>query len=502
MRSTFRNRVLPGFLSNRRDKGDWLIAVSLFALTVATRLPFRTEMLFHWDSANFALALDRFDVTRYAPQPPGYLYYVALAKAISFWAADANLSLVVESILFSALTVSMVYLLGKVLFGPAVGLTAGLLVMSSVTFWSYGEIAFPYVALAFFSTVVAYLAWRSLSSPAPRWIGISLAYAVGGGFRQDLLPFLAPIWLLSLGHGKVGRKGWIGALLIVLTGFLAWYLPTAQLSGGSLAYWRALLAQGGRVSQEFAVSGQGMGASLSNLVDLLRYIFYALYAQALLLLPAAIGLLLQGQALIRSEERRKAAFFALWIAPMILFYVFIHIGDAGYVFTFMPAVHILLAASLVWLVKRLDFPGPAVLSGAMLFLLLANGAIFFFHPRILTAAGLRARDQLLRQELAYIRQNHRPDSTVLLSTDTFRHWVYYLPSYRSYWVDYLSPQTQELTVPEGVSRIVLMDEGLASINRNPARTTEVRLPGGARVYVLAVAAGQRLIYSRDALMVQ
>src|SRR5437763_174957 len=54
-------------------------AILLGVLTSLSRFPFRSHYLFSWDSANFALALDQYNVTFHQPQPPGYPLYVASA---------------------------------------------------------------------------------------------------------------------------------------------------------------------------------------------------------------------------------------------------------------------------------------------------------------------------------------------------------------------------------------------------------------------------------------
>ena len=51
-------------------------AVALFLGTVISRVPFRSHVLYHWDSVNFAYAMRRFDVIAEQPQPPGYIAYV------------------------------------------------------------------------------------------------------------------------------------------------------------------------------------------------------------------------------------------------------------------------------------------------------------------------------------------------------------------------------------------------------------------------------------------
>ena len=60
----------------------WLAVSAAAAVTILTRLPFRSEFLFSWDSANYALAMSRIDIVAHRPHPPGYLGYVFAARLI------------------------------------------------------------------------------------------------------------------------------------------------------------------------------------------------------------------------------------------------------------------------------------------------------------------------------------------------------------------------------------------------------------------------------------
>ena len=53
-----------------------LACVLLFVITALSRLPFRSSILYPWDSVNYAFGMRRFDVLAEQPQPPGYIVYV------------------------------------------------------------------------------------------------------------------------------------------------------------------------------------------------------------------------------------------------------------------------------------------------------------------------------------------------------------------------------------------------------------------------------------------
>jgi len=77
----------------------------LFVLTLLTRLPFRSHLLYDHDSVQFALGLRDYDVYLHQPHPPGYFLYVHAAKLLNFFIGDANSSFVWISMIASACAV-------------------------------------------------------------------------------------------------------------------------------------------------------------------------------------------------------------------------------------------------------------------------------------------------------------------------------------------------------------------------------------------------------------
>src|SRR5579864_4623384 len=79
-----------------------LFTIGLSTLVVAsviTRLPFMTQTLYAFDSANYALGVrDFYNVAFHQPHPPGYPLYVFFARAIDVPVHDANRALILEGL--------------------------------------------------------------------------------------------------------------------------------------------------------------------------------------------------------------------------------------------------------------------------------------------------------------------------------------------------------------------------------------------------------------------
>jgi len=107
---------------------------ALFAIT-------RSHWLDDWDSVNFALALDDFDVTRHRPHPPGYPLYIAAGKFAQVFVADHAAALTLVSALAGAAVASMFYLLDRRYEDRSVALSATLIMALSPLFWLQSGLA-------------------------------------------------------------------------------------------------------------------------------------------------------------------------------------------------------------------------------------------------------------------------------------------------------------------------------------------------------------------------
>ena len=98
-------------------KKRWSLALLAGAVAI-TRLVFRSHYLYDLDSVNFALAMKRFDPSVHQPHPPGYFLYICPGRLLNAVFHDANLALVVLSILASCGAVIVIYEMTLDWFNP------------------------------------------------------------------------------------------------------------------------------------------------------------------------------------------------------------------------------------------------------------------------------------------------------------------------------------------------------------------------------------------------
>ncbi len=317
-------------------------ALLFFLLGIVTRLPFRSHILYHWDSVNFALALRHFDITLHQPHPPGtFMLYLGLGKLFTLFTPDENAALVWLAVLLSGLGVMGMYLLGERLFGREVGLLAGALSLTSPLVWFHGEVALSYILEYAWVPLVVYAVYR-MESRALGWLlAASLLLGLSGGVRPNTPVFLFPLWAWGVGRNRYPWKQvFLLGVLPGALGALAWFVPMVALTGGLdryiavMQWWQA---------QHTAQSGTLIGI-VEQSVRLAVYLFYALTAGVLVLLWGGWKYARRLPALLRADWRAQV--MALWIVPGLLYLALIHIRQPGHTFTILPGVVLLTAVIL------------------------------------------------------------------------------------------------------------------------------------------------------------
>jgi hypothetical protein len=404
------------------------MGVALLALAlgvVFSRVPFASQLLWAWDSVLYARALENgfhvdFVLSDQRPHPPGYILYVAVAALARAVLRDTNLALVLVSIVAAAFAAIGVFALARRFASPTAALLSACAFAASPLVWLYSEVAYPYTVLACVAVFGAGALWSMRSGDARRAIATSAAFGLLVGFRQDLLLLLAPLWIWAVWPFRPTVR--LASAAAAAIGVTIWLAPTVVLSGGIDDYITALVQQADSVRLSYSTTENGMPALATNLAT-------TAYALAWGLAVAALPLAVASVLWLRPRKRvsARAAFFVLWVAPALLFYVAVHIGEWGYVLSIVPAGFVALAIALDRF--RAGFPQRA---GAALTVVATAASVlaFAFAPLPFSATTIAAHDRALASRVSYVRENFSPRETGVLAREDYLLVQHYLPEFR------------------------------------------------------------------------
>ena len=391
---------------------------------MASRLPFMAERLWEWDSVLYARALEQgFHVDEalpgMRPHPPGYIFYVAAAGLGRLLGLDSDHALVAVSVIASGAAVAATYLLCRRFAGRAISLALAIAFVAAPLVWLHGEVAMPYILLAPVSALLA-LAFRDArGGSARRVIGTSFAFGALAGFRQDLILFLLPLWLWTLWPAGRARLRAAGAFV---AGCLLWFAPSAVLSDGPTQYVTRTFRQ---LLNTSAVSANSERSLALNAVLVGHALLWAGLGLSVLLLVLGLARALAAARGQRRSDDGEAVFFGLWLLPPLAFYLFVHIGEWGFVLSMVPGMYVLLA----WLLRDVARNSAGQSLATALVLANAAGCALLFlagDDPVFSRASLVAHDVATETKTAWIRAQ-APAASVIVAAAEVLVASYYLP---------------------------------------------------------------------------
>jgi len=393
---------------------SWRVAGLFFALGVLTRIPFQTEFLWAHDSVLYARAIERFDPLDQRPQAPGYLYYVLAIRAVYAVVGDPNRAMTLISLVAGAAAVALLYLFAARLYDERTARASGAFLLTAVTFWAYGGVAYPYTLLAALSIGCATLFWLALRAETgrgPRLAIATAAYGIAIGFRTDLAVFLAPLWLMAAWSApllwSIASLA-LGALLVLL-----WFLASAAFNGGVSTMLEALRAQGKFVDERYSVFGDlGLRALYGNTYELARFLGRGLYFLAPLLAAVPLS---SGARRIEMSDRRRVAFVLLWTLTPLAIYVPIHVGEYGYIFSMLPGLCVIAARGAIALARSARM--PRLLPWIVTAVALANASVFLVSDTPLSARDVVRHDRGVGERIERLNQADLAGATIISAYD-------------------------------------------------------------------------------------
>jgi hypothetical protein len=345
-----------------RYRFGWIFLASL-GVVLLTRLPILPTHLYSFDSVNLALALEDFNPVRNQPQPPGYPFFVGVAKLLNLLLGDPWLVFTVLRLLVAALAVALVFWLGRAVRSAETGVAAAALLCFAPTFWYSSLTSSLRIHLALISVGVALPLWRALElretggAAARRWYyAAAIVLGISGGFRPEAEIALAPLLVWAgwrLGGWRMAARG--VALMIPPT--LIWLGVLVMAMGGP----SEVLAQFGKYAQE-------QGGQSSVLIQAPQLGWRRMAARAAIW--TFIGALAWVWALpwLRRDSNWSAlrpllTFLSWWFIPAYLFNVIVHTADPDHTLLTLPPLCLLGGVCLAILEERIPAASLAVSLG-------------------------------------------------------------------------------------------------------------------------------------------
>jgi hypothetical protein len=430
-------------MRDESGKREGVVAALFFVSALLLRLPFRSQLAYHWDSAQFALAISDYNVRLSQPHAPGYFLYVMLSKLVNLWLQDPHASLVWVSVVFGSALAALMYLLGTAIGGWRTGILSGLLATTSPQLWFHSCVALTYIVDSLLVCLTVFWCWRAMRTGGS-WldtVAIGILIAAVGGVRQQTVPALAPLVLYAFWKFRKPRfVKLIVATVVAVSLGLAWFVPMTRLSGGLPLYLdevRLHVLSNARLT----LWGGGWDAVTWNVFFVGLYCANGLMLGTVVLIWALLYRTFKLKALQKrawdQEHSRCLMVLALWIGPMVVVGIIGFTRQPGYVLSYLPALLLLLALVVAQLKKTWIFVATsavlcAVNAGAFLAWPRSWDGAFFGLGR--TARAIRQHDELLTSLCRRIRSEFQPSNTLVCHADEdmyfgLRFFQLYLPEF-------------------------------------------------------------------------
>jgi hypothetical protein len=505
--------------------GKPVTALLLFVLTVVSRLPFTSRVLYNWDSVQYALGTENFNVAYHQPHPPGYILYVAAGRALNSLTANANQSFIIVSILASGLAVAALYLFALRAMGRRNAVYVALLLLLNPVFWFYGEITSTYAIECLMAIMIGWACFRVRDGEAhlAPWVGFLIAIAAG--IRQTTALLLLPLVVFSLRRAPARRLLAAAVVLVALT--LAWLLPLLHYSGGLEAYLEATRQMSRIDTWRWPVYGIAVG--LRNVAALAAATGVGLH----ILVPIAVAFLFHFFPLADRRADWERWFVFWWIAPAVLLYS-LHYGQPGYVLLYLPVILLYLPSLIRGFLEDLKLRihrdtgrtvGFSTQRGILTMLTIVgivNTALFLWAPWEPSARSIAIHDREW-QAILSLKDDFPAENSIVLTeffaTGSFRHASYYLPRYMVYclgadrdvgvygWLFRTRDRQpsynlshielhERIELPSRIRYVLILDRSVADACDMPLR--EIALTPGSSAYVLSLGGSA----SADSLVIQ
>ncbi len=394
--------------------------ISIFLVALLMRLLFLSPWLEDWDSVQFALALHTYSLTDHQPHPPGYPLYVMLGKLFYFFFRDDTQALTRLSALLGSLSTIPLYLLTKKMFNKQVAAISALLFILIPVSWVLSEAALTNVPGLFFLLAVIYLMYI-FGGRARSLVAISFLGGIVLGVRFTELPIIVTLLaFLLLRRRKF--KALLPTFLSFAAGVLTWMIPLAAITGPeeflSSYGWIA-----NYIIRHDALTGTGSAVSVDLLISRLGSLWkllstgYTKYFLLLSFFSLFIIFLQKGW-----REKLRYQFIIVWLLSYTLPLLFVYnLEVTRYTLPLAPPLAITVASLLTVPRKRIQV--------SLVALLVFVGVVILGQEGLSQAREFHSTIPPTIAPIQFVKENFNPQTTMVVSTFTYRQFQYYAPDF-------------------------------------------------------------------------
>lgn len=440
----------------RIDTKNNIIAISILSIiTIITRIPFVSKYLFEWDSVQFALGIDNFNIIHHQPHPPGYFFYVYSAKLVNLIINNPNYSLITINIILCAIASIIFFIICyKIFQNKLISFFASIIFITNPFVWFHSEFANVYIIDCLFALIYFYLSYLIFIEKKNYTYLFSFLFAIGIGFRQSLVIFFSPLYIFSIFYYFLYYKKSIKKLLINIIIFaitnLFWLLPTIILSGGFAQVWEVTRFQYSSTTSKTSIFDLNkLKTTTAQTWNTIKLFLYSGGILSFILLYYIIS------GKIKFAKKTKTLLL-LWFLPSFLFYSLIHLGKAGYIITIAPIIPLLG----IWIIyntksitKKYIIIFTIIILQTIFFLFdlepkntRLNNLLINVSPYKISSQTIKYNDSRLKEIINSV-EKYNPQDTIILSEGdspyikqrtnfikSIRHLNYYLPQYSVYYL--------------------------------------------------------------------
>jgi len=276
---------------------------------------------------------------------------------------------------------------------------------------------------------------------------------IAGGFRLDLFLFLLPLWLIGtlwLWRQQALRARVLLSAAAMAAGVAVWLVPLVLLSGGVTPFLETASAQADIAIRPYTVFAGGLTALGNNIRGVWQATLWLLGLAVILLVYALLFPFRErGTEGKHGGSRAQVLFLLASVAPALLYFILIQIGQPGYLLVWGGPVVLVVAWLMVVNARDLSsmLPAPYLLAALLAIIILANAGLFLGADRIrqrlpfteaavqnvfgpYSAAGIDRSDSQTFAAVATMRQFDPEKTSIAVGVlSDWRKLMYFLPDY-------------------------------------------------------------------------